>query len=149
DAAGLLVIFKKGGNTISYDAFKLMPTSGSGYIFFSDTLQLGSQPDTVIIGITSSYGILNGGKYNTGEIPGSTLYIDDLAFTGAGTMPAIPGGDFESGWTTDNAESADGWQPNGDPGTVFQSTDAYAGKFALKLEETSDGGETNITNGKA
>ena len=147
DFAGLLVIFKKNGSVISQDLFKLAPAST--YTSFSLTLTDSSAPDTVQIGMVSSYSIIiNGGNHATGEIPGSTLYMDDLAFTGSGTMPAISGGDFEN-WTTTNIESPDGWEGNGDPGIIFQTTDSYKGTYALKLEETSDGGVTDITNGKA
>jgi len=146
DSAAVLVIFKKAGVTISQDMFTLAPVSG--YTAFSHNLSLNSKPDSMIIGVVSSYMIIRGGNHATGEIPGSTLYIDDLAFLGSGTMPAIPGGDFENGWTTTNIESPNGWQGDGDPGTIFQTTDSYKGLYAVKLEENSDGGETSITNGR-
>jgi len=145
DSAGMLVIFKKAGVIISQDMFTLAPVSG--YTAFSHNLSLNSTPDSMIIGIVSSYRIINNNNYSTGEIPGSTLYMDDLVFTGTGTMAPIPGGDFENGWTTVNIESPVGWQGDGDPGTIYQTTDSYKGMYAVKLEETSDGGETDLTNG--
>jgi len=146
DSGAVIVAFKKAGAIISETRFTL--GKASAYTAFSFNVNLSSTPDSVIIGAVSSYRIVsNNGNYSTGIIPGSTLYLDALAFTGSGTMPPIPGGGFEN-WTTTNIESPDGWLGDGDPGTIYQTTDSYKGLYAIKLEETSDGGETSITNGR-
>ena len=126
--------------------FRLGPAPG--YTAFSHTLSLGSQPDSMIVGMVSSYRVIGNGNYATGEIPGSTLYVDDLAFTGTGTMPPIPGGDFETGWTSTNFETPDGWTIEGDPGTVTQTTDSYKGSYAIKMETLSTVYSAGISIGK-
>ena len=147
DTAGILVIFKKGGVIISQDMIKL--GAASAYTAFSMNLSLKSTPDTVVIGMVSSYKLINNNNWMTGIIPGSTLYIDDIAFTGTSSMPAIPNGDFESGWTTSSILSPAGWTIFGDPGTVNQITDKYDGNYAIALTTISSNNDVGISTGKS
>ena len=146
DSAGIIVVFKKAGKIISQDMFRLGPASV--YTAFpSHKLSLNSQPDSVIIGMVSSYRVIGNNNYATGEIPNSTLYVDDLAFTGTGTMPPIPGGDFETGWTTTNFSTPNGWTLEGDPGTITQTTESYKGSYAIKMETLSSVYSSGISLG--
>src|ERR1017187_3797149 len=77
DSAGVIVIFKKAGVILSQDLMTL--GSASGYTYFARNLSLKATPDTMIIGVVSSYMLINNNNHMTGIIPGSTLYMDDLA----------------------------------------------------------------------
>jgi hypothetical protein len=62
-------------------------------------------------------------------------------------MPAIPGGNFETGWTTANVLSPLGWSFNSDPSTVTQTNDSYKGNYAIQLKTLSPNSNAGITSG--
>jgi hypothetical protein len=127
DSAGLLVIFKKNGVVISMDVLKIRGTgtlnSWTAFSFPLSTLPV--TPDSVILGGVSSnvFG-------NTGMENGSTLYLDELAFTGATAMPPIPNGNFEN-WTPTYYATPIAWYPFGE--SVLRSTDKYEGNYAIAM----------------
>lgn len=143
DTALMLVIFKKNGNVISTDLFKIRGTGQQlNYAPFSFALSLSTMPDSVIIAAASSNLI--------GEIgiePGSTFYLDQLNFSGATAMPSISNGDMEN-WTVSTVYTPQGWSSQGD---ISRSASAYSGSYALQLNTTDfNGGNfepAGITNG--
>lgn len=134
DTALMLVFFKKAGQIISADTFKITGAQSS-YTQFSFPLSLTATSDTVIIGAVSS-------NIFSANIPeaGSVIYFDNLGFTGAGTMPALTNGDFEN-WTTASVDEVKEWFSYGDG--VGRTTDKYKGEYAIALQ-TRDYGNGNV-----
>lgn len=144
DTALLLVIFKKAGSIVSMDLFKIKGTGQqTTYVPFSFPLSLSVVPDTVIVAAASSNLVTE-----QGVEPGSTLWLDELFFTGAATMPALPNGNFEL-WTQLTYALPSAWDSDG---TVGQAADAWSGSYAVKLETIQYGpsefGFAGITNGE-
>ncbi len=146
DTALILVIFKKNGSIINTDLFKIRGTgTQSAWTSFSYNLTLGSNPDTVILAAAASNLINNIGVQN-----GSFLELDQLVFTGSGITQQVPNNTFDT-WTTQTVDIPGSWDVSGLG--ISKSTSAYAGSFAVKLENYSDGGSGNnvwpagITNG--
>ena len=144
DEGLLLIIFKKGGKQLSLDTFRLK--AASAYTYFEFNLSLSSTPDTMVFGASNSFTALN----NKPSGAGSTLFLDDLAFTGSGTMPAIPDGDFEN-WTTASYDVLNSWNSySGD--NISRTTDKYKGNYAARLQTASNGNGSSyaatIFNGK-
>ena len=147
DEAIILVNFKKGGKLISSDTVLL--GVASSYTYFEHTLSLSSTPDTVVIGATNSVAAL---KNKNGGV-GSVLLLDDLAFTGSGSMPAIQDGDFET-WNTASYDVVDSWATySNDNNEIIKTTDKYKGTYAAQLQTIMNGDGTPntgyMTNGKA
>ena len=140
DTGRILVIFKKNGHIIYEDSFKLVPASS--YTKFDFKIALSSAPDTFMFGAVSSYQLV--GNYSKPMlVAGSTLFLDDVSFTGATTMQTIPDGDFES-WSNTTYDAPDGWSFEGN--NYIVSTDAYKGKYALQMYNSLNGdGSVNIT----
>ncbi len=145
DKGLILVVFKKNSKIISLDTFSL--SAASSYTAFSFNLSLTSAPDTMVFAAVSSIGALNNGN----GISGSVLFLDDIAFTGSTTMPAIPNGDFES-WTATSIDVLNGWNIEGDNNNVTKTSIKYKGNYAVEMKTGLNGdGSANpayITNGK-
>ncbi|MCX6352136.1 MAG: hypothetical protein NTX03_09775, partial [Bacteroidetes bacterium] len=147
DTALFLVYFKKNGKLISKDLFKIRGTgSQSSWTSFSFTLSsLSTTPDTVIIAASPSNAFTNNGVSN-----GSTLYLDELVFTGTGTMPSIPNGNFDT-WTSESLDIAQGWTVDGGRNKINKTTDKYKGSYAMRLETISEGSKlrnSSISSGR-
>jgi hypothetical protein len=142
DTALMLVFFKKAGQVISADTFKITG-SQSSYTQFSFPLSLSTTADTVIIGVVSSniFAVMPAQA-------GSKLYIDNLAFTGTGSMPDITNGDFEN-WNTASYDKVIDWNSSGEG--VARTTDSYKGSYAIALQTRDFGGgnlgSSGITTG--
>jgi len=146
DTAMLLVYFKKNGKYISQDLFKIRGTGTQyGWKAFSFKLSLNSTPDSMIIAAASSNALRDIGVAN-----GSTLYLDQLAFAGDGTMPAIPNGNF-SNWTDTSYDLPADWVSfGGGTSIVTRTTDKYRGEYALQMENGPGFGEVaQVTSGKS
>lgn len=134
DSAIVLVVFKKSGVVVSQDAFKLYGTHNT-YTLFSFPLSLAVTPDSVIIAAASSNAL-----DEVGVASGSTITIDDLAFTGTGITQPIPGGDFES-WLSFVINNLESWGHYGS--APAKTADSYKGNYAAILE-TVDFGDSNV-----
>ncbi len=126
DTALIFAVFKNKGKIVgSY----LYPITGNvtTYTLFAKTFSpaLSGTPDSVIFALTSS-NIINGGN----GIPGSMLQVDSVSFTGVTSQPLLLDGDFEN-WQTTTEYYPAGWTVQY-PGAL-QTTDAFAGKYALEL----------------
>jgi hypothetical protein len=145
DSAIVLVIFKKAGAVVSQDVFTLTGVH-SAYTQFSFALTLSVDPDSVIIAAASSNAISE-----IGAAAGSTVTIDDLAFSGPGITQPIPGGDFET-WLATSSHFIEDWNTYGDPGGVARTAGSYKGDYAALLTTMGNGmGEaygSGITNGQ-
>ncbi len=137
DTGAVFVMFKLAGNII--DSFLLViPSSQSTSTYtlrsYYTTHPLTQTPDTVIFGAVSSLAIFNNQSsksYSKGVVPGSTLVIDSVTFTGVGSnQPAKLNGNFEN-WNTDTAKIPPGWYINY-PG-ITQTSDRHAGSYALQV----------------
>ena len=145
DRAMILVVFKKNSSVISFDTFSL--SSASGYTSFTFNLSLKSTPDTMVIGAVSSASALENGNGTAGSV----LFLDDIAFTGSGSLPAIMNGDFEN-WTTASLDVVNGWNVQAVDNTISRTTDKFKGNYAMEMKTGMNGdGSANptfITNGK-
>ncbi|MGB3946388.1 MAG: hypothetical protein WBM13_00265, partial [Bacteroidia bacterium] len=131
DTALMIVIFKASGSIISMDIFKIKGTgSQSTFAAFSFPLSLSSMPDSVLFAATSSNLMTE-----QGIEPGSFLELDGLAFAGTGITQVISNGSFEN-WTPQTLNKLDDWTVWGVEG-VSRTTDAYAGTYALRLQNNS------------
>ena len=125
DSALVLAAFSKAGTNIGTYFFKLGGIKTT-YTPFNFTFNppLSQAPDSVIFGATSSDMIINK------AIPGSTLFIDSVSFTGVASQPALLNGDFES-WGSVTLYSPFSWYSE-ERGTK-RSTDFYGGNYAAEL----------------
>ena len=140
DTGGILVSFNKNGHSlnISPGAFN----AATNYTHFSfPILNPDSIPDSIAIYITSSANSLFGGGHG-----GSTLYIDDLAFSGSGTIAKIPNGNFDSTWVKDSTEEPEGWVEAGAPGSVTK-VPGLNGVSAIEMQTMKANMPAAITTG--
>jgi hypothetical protein len=127
DTAGVVFVFKNSGSIIGTYLYKLYGNVGS-YTLNTQTFSpaLPMAPDTVIFAAISSIGALQ----NMSGLPGTTLDLDSITFTGVASQPAMMNGDFEN-WIQDSLYSPVGWQVvNYGP---TRTTDKYTGQYALAL----------------
>jgi hypothetical protein len=128
DSATIVAVFKKSGSVIGTYGQKLTGVRSSYTLLvipFSPALAI--NPDTLIFAFTPSNLLINN---NYKGIPGSTLTIDSVTFTG-GVIQPNTNGDFEN-WIDDTAAYPTGWT-GAYPG-VYRTTAAYAGNYALELK---------------
>ncbi len=150
DTAAILVMFKKSGVIID-SFFVAIPSSASTSTYtlhsYYPVHPIPVTPDTVIFAAAASKAVVNQhNNFNKGIIPGSTLTIDSVTFTGVGALqPAELNGNFEN-WITDTINIPIGWFISY-PGTTI-TTDHYAGTHALQVE-TVNSPSNGITNGQA
>lgn len=134
DSAIVLVVFKKAGVPLSMDVFQLYGVH-SAYTQFSFPISLAVDPDSVILAFASSNAISE-----IGVSAGSTVTIDDVAFTGPSVTQPVPGGDFES-WLTASYNTLDDWFTYGDDvAGIARTSDSYKGSYALVLTTEAGGG---------
>jgi hypothetical protein len=142
DTANILIAFKKFGIANPIGVVQLtftgMQNSYQAYaskIIWSDSITV---PDTLVGFMVSSS--IN----QSGAIPGSELFLDNVGFTGAVGAPST---DFET-WNAVQSLEPDGWwTPNfvliNQTPCVTQSTDAHSGQYAMRIENVlSDFGDT-------
>lgn len=134
DTALLLVVFKKNGVVTSMNVFKLHGKNQTTFTDFSFPISLSAAPDSVVIACASSNLISE-----TGIEVGSSVTIDNLAFTGPGITQTIPNGTFDQ-WTTVTQNELEGWEYFNNTETISRVTDKYKGTYALKLENIEFGG---------
>jgi hypothetical protein len=129
DSALIIAIFKLGGTTIGVYFFNMGGVHTSYTPFnFTFAPALPAAPDTVIFAAASSDLITFNG------VPGSTLLLDSVSFTGVANQPAMMNGDFES-WQTQTLYDPVGWFDQYGQGDGFSRTnDAYAGSYAMELQ---------------
>lgn len=130
DTAYVMVIFKNNNVMIGIGAFAF---AGSQNTFTKyKTSVTWYQPfnsDTIAAIITSS-------ALDPPQIPGSTLFVDDLNFIG-GTV-TYPNNDFEI-WSTSGTENPDSWTSINfacypSDLSVTKTTDSYDGTYAVKIK---------------
>ncbi|MFN8116600.1 MAG: T9SS type A sorting domain-containing protein [Bacteroidia bacterium] len=130
DSGLVLVMFKKAGVLIGQYMWAITTTQSS-YTLFSKSLSpaLPMNPDTVVIGIASSFPF--GGNRGT---PGNMIQVDSLNFTGVASQPLAFNGDLENWQTITNSQIV-GWNINGNNQNAnYQTTDKYSGTYALELQ---------------
>lgn len=132
DSAYLLLIFKQGGNLIGFYETRFFGTKTSYTLFdYSFTDPLPINPDTVILGITSS-DVFNGTAIN-----GSMIQLDSISFKGVASQPALMNGSFENWQTTAIHKPVGPWYLDdiGEYGEgMIRSTDAFLGTYSLQLK---------------
>lgn len=130
DSGMVLLMFKKAGVLIGQYIWAIT-ASQSSYTLFSKNLSpaLPMNPDTVVIGIASSFPF--GGNRGT---PGNMLQVDSLNFTGVASQPIAFNGDLEN-WQTITNSQVVGWKINGNNQNAnYQTSDKYSGTYALELQ---------------
>jgi hypothetical protein len=130
DSALILVAFSKAGTNIGSYYAKIGGVHTSFTLFnltFSPALT--ETPDSVIFGAASSWSVINDGS----GIPGSTLVIDSVSFTGVSVQPDLLNGDFES-WQDTTFYTLDNWYSDENGKGVYRTTDAVAGDYAVELK---------------
>lgn len=135
DSGLVLVVFKKAGSVIGQYLYK---TTGvqSNYTLFSQTFSpaLTATPDTVVFAATCANFMSNPKIF----IPGSTITIDSISFTGISSQPVNMNGDFEQ-WHNVSRSELTGWNGRG----TVKTTDKYSGTYALELITTPPGFSNN------
>lgn len=134
DSATIIMAFSKNGVNIGSYMFNIGGIH-STYTLFNYTLTpaLAQTPDSVLVAFVSSK--ISATQQKPSGIPGSTLYIDSVSFTGVTGQPALMNGDFEL-WQTQTYDSPDNWYIQSGGGDVFnavRTTDAKAGIYAMEL----------------
>jgi len=130
DSGLVLVMFKKAGVLIGQYMWAITATHSS-YTLFSKSLSpaLPMNPDTVVIGIASSFPF--GGNRGT---PGNMIQVDSLNFTGVASQPIGFNGDLENWQVITNSQIV-GWKINGNNQNAnYQTTDKFSGSYALELQ---------------
>ena len=134
DSGLVLAAFSKNGSSIGMYFFKVGGVKTDYTLFdFKFDPPLPMAPDSVIFAATSS----NFLKFN--GLPGSTLLIDSVSFTGVASQPALLNGDFES-WQSETLYKPTGWYME-EQGTQ-RTSDAFSGNWAVELTTTL-GNENN------
>ena len=131
DSATIIVTFSKAGSNIGAYFFEIGGIQNSYKLFdFTFNPALPTTPDSVIFGVVSCK---IGNQGQPIGIPGSTLKIDSVSFTGVSSQPALMNGDFEL-WQTQTINSPVGWHIESDMGEGFnRTTDAKKGIYAIEL----------------
>jgi hypothetical protein len=143
DTASIIVGFRKTGfvDPIGFAQLTFTGVQNSyleykALIFWADTFTV---PDTLFSIFASS--LLN----DIPVTPGSELFIDNVGFTGA---VGAPNTDFENWTTVESLEPDNWWTPNfaliNQTPCVTQSTDAYSGNYALRIENVLSAGLDTI-----
>lgn len=144
DSALIGVVFKKSGVILSFSIFKIGGIHSSYTPFEFSFPSFTQDPDSLIFIAVSSDLVSGNG------VPGSSLTLDNVSFTGVASQPALLNGDFEE-WTPQHTPYIPAvWNTN--RMGLSRSTDKYDGAYALELtttKEENDKGETNIVNGWA
>ena len=141
DTAIFLTIFKKAGAVVGNYLYKIA-TTHTVYTLFNQTFNpaLPVFPDTVIVACASSNAFANNG------IPGNTIQLDSIAFTGVAFQPNNFNGNFEI-WQTASDYKLNGWNLSGG---FQQTTDIYSGTYALELQTIGAGfGNSQASAGRA
>jgi len=145
DTGAVWVVFKKNGVFIAQNNFYFYGVQNNYTRMAFPITGLTQAPDTVVIVAVSGNPMVQGTAN-----PTNWLQIDDIGFTGTGTMPAIPNSGFEA-WYPVQFEEADHWYSLNImadyydvPTTVTKTTDAHSGSYAMqittRLDPTSDPG---------
>lgn len=141
DSAVLITSFRKSGNTIGTYINK-MGGIKSTYTEFNFTFSpaLTEAPDSIIFGAVSSDFI------NNTQQDGSTLYLDNITFSGVTSQPDL-NNNFEL-WTTEETPlTIDNWNNSQSRGFT-RVTDAKDGLYAIQLisylDEDNENGSTII-----
>ncbi len=136
DSGLVVAAFSKNAVSIGMYMYTLGGIHNS-YAPFSFTFDppLSQTPDSVIFGATSS------DFMKDIYLPGSTLLIDSVSFTGVTGQPALLNGDFET-WQSETIYKLDSWylQEIG----AERTSDAYRGNWAIELT-TFVGNENSTT----
>jgi hypothetical protein len=148
DTAGVMFVFKKAG-TIIGTYFSKMEGNVSTYTLNSSTFTppLAVAPDSVIFAAVTTISALN----NKSGLPGDTLTLDSITFTGVASQPAMMNGDFEN-WMSDSIFTPSSWYVRTD--SIARTTDKDNGQYALELQTgitQSNGGQVQdgyATTGK-
>ncbi|MGZ4086579.1 MAG: PKD domain-containing protein, partial [Bacteroidia bacterium] len=138
DSALFLCVFKKAGVNVGLYIFKIGATQ-TNYTLYNATFSpaLPVVPDTVVVAAASSNAFANV------AIPGNSLQVDSVTFTGVTAQPANLNGSFES-WQTLSDYDLVGWNLD----NAFQrTTDFYTGSYALELLTNPPGFGSNSVNG--
>lgn len=131
DSGTILVAFSKGGLNIGSYFFNIGGIKNDYTLFhFTFIPALSETPDSVIFAALSCK-LVNGEPLG---VPGSTLLIDSVSFTGVSSQPTLMNGDFES-WQTQTSILPDSWYLDGGQEVgVYQTTDAVEGQYAIELK---------------
>lgn len=135
DSAWVLMIFKKNGQPISMDLYKLTGSHTSGFkrMAFKINYMSSLTPDTLFIGFTST-------NPEENSNPASYVIVDNISFTG--TSQNVPNPDFEN-WDQLTYHTLDGWYYRQRASKVIERTDdAVSGNYALRLNTTIGPGDT-------
>ncbi len=125
DTGLVLCVFKKAGTVIGQYIYTTTGVHSSYTLFFQTFSPALSQiPDTVVFAATCANFMNNAKKF----IPGSTITIDSISFTGISAQPANMNGDFES-WHTVSRDNLNGWNGHG----AIKTTNKYNGTYAVEL----------------
>jgi hypothetical protein len=128
DSAGILAIFRSGGNPVGFYMYKFTGTHNT-YTPFSFTFSppLLGTPDSVIFAAISS------DAFNNYAVDGSMFQIDSVSFI-APSQPALFNGDFEN-WQNQTINTPNSWYISSGQGLGFnRTTDAYSGTYAMEIQ---------------
>lgn len=124
DGGVIILAFSKNGVNIG-TYMQRLDGPVTDFTLFNYTLNppLSQAPDSVIFAVTSS-------DLSSKPIPGATIEIDSISFTGVLTQPLLFDGDLEM-WTDTTINRPISWYSER-KGTA-KTSDAYSGDFAVEL----------------
>lgn len=132
DTALIVAAFSKGGVNIGTYIVKLYGTHTSCTAFtFNLSPALAQIPDSLMLAVTSSQALSNI------AIPGSTITLDSISFTGVTSQPSWFDGNFET-WQSTTLDKPTNWYSGGGSsnnpnGGVSKTTDAVTSSYAIEL----------------
>lgn len=127
DSATIIVTFSKLGVNIG----SFVHTIGGihdTFTLFNFDFDLNESPDSVRFAVASS-------NVFSDQIPGSSLVIDSVSFTGVNSQPDLMNGDFEL-WGNETISKIYNWRTNDN--LALKTNDAVAGNYALELITAGD-----------
>ena len=137
DTAWVIIHPQRNGRSMGYTLYKLTGSQASTFQRIGIKIKYIVPtviPDTIFIGVTS------GNPLDSYFYRSSYVIADNFTFKGV--SQAIPNNSFEN-WNTLSYDLPTGWDGFNyfDAQTVTRSTDAYAGKYAMKIENLMQSGD--------
>ena len=135
DSATIIVMFRNSGNNIGTYYFNIGGIQKTYTLFnFTFNPPLTMAPDSIIFAAAAIKINASNANQQAHGLPGDTLKLDSISFTGVNSQPDMLNGDFES-WQSQTLNTPANWysQSYGNGDFINKTTDFYKGKNAIEL----------------